>query len=97
MAKTYKFTITLQEAQPSTFGDGGVSIVFGGYSSTYKTEAFEGTLADALEHRKAVSATEPRLHVAFIGMANRRDRKPPGFDKAAGEYTVGGSAPAIAA
>jgi hypothetical protein len=90
MPKTYAFTVTLQEAQASTFGDGGVSIVFGGYSSTYAKETKECTLAEVLEFRKEVSAREPRLHVAFIGMANRRDRKPPGFDKATGDYTVGG-------
>jgi hypothetical protein len=92
MAKTYAFTVTLQEAQPSTFGAGGVSIVFGGYSSTYATETKECTLAEVLEFRKEVSAKEPRLHVAFIGMTNRRDRKPPGFDAATKDYIVGGAA-----
>lgn len=94
MAKTYKFYVKLQRAEPSFMG--GVEIHFGGSDTVYAQETVECTLAEVLERRKALSAQEPRMHVAFIGMANRHDRKPPGFDKATGEYTVGGRAPVAA-
>ena len=92
MAKTYNFNVKLQQAEPTQGAYGGVAIVFGGNDTTYASVTKECTLAEVLEFRKELSAKEPRLHVAFIGMASRRDRKPPGFDKAVGEYTVGGRA-----
>jgi hypothetical protein len=92
MAKTYNFAVTLQQAEPSGFGAfGGVAIVFGGSETTYARVTKECTLAEVLEFRKELSAKEPRMHAAFIDMANRRDRKPPGFDKATKDYMVGGA------
>lgn len=72
--KTYRFRITLY---PATFGDGFRTVVFG--SETYANGIVEATFKDALTRRQQISDAEPRGHAAFLGMANRNDRNPPGM------------------
>lgn len=76
MAKSYNFRINLQKAE---FSDHFVSVHFGGPETRYAEIAFTGTLAEAIAKRAELSAADPRPHVAFVRMANRSDRKPPGF------------------
>lgn len=78
MAKTYSFTLKLQEAQPSTGGN--FAVVFGGSDSVYASQHVECTLAEVVGKLRELSQQEPRLHAGCISMASRRDRKPPKFD-----------------
>jgi hypothetical protein len=80
MAKTYKFIITVQQAEHNV--DGTTAIIYGGASSTYDRIPVECTFADALLTLPEISANEPRSHVAYLGMASSCDRKPPGWNNA---------------
>lgn len=78
MAKSYLFRMT---AHPAEFGPHFVSVKFG-LSESVPSETVELPFKEALEHFRAFSERTPGPHVAFLAMARRGDRKPPGFDKA---------------
>jgi hypothetical protein len=78
MAKTYAFKFT---AIPAEFKDGCVSMRISLMTGA-PGETKECTLPEALAYLQEFSAKMPGPHAAMLDMANRHDRKPPGFDKA---------------
>ncbi len=79
MAKTYAFRFS---AIPATFDGDVVGMnLTDMFSSPHETRTL--TLANALAYLPQFSAQHPAPHAATITLANRQDRKPAGFDKAA--------------
>ena len=80
MAKAYHFRINVQ---PAEFYPWGVSVTYGvSRDCRLYTGSFVGTLAQALAELARVSEATPGPHAAFLGMWNRSDRVPPGFNSA---------------
>ena len=78
MAKTYTFKFA---AIPAEFKDGCATMELSLMISA-PSETRECTLQEALAYWPEFSAKMPGPHAATLDMANRRDRKPPGFDAA---------------
>ena len=79
MAKTYTFKFS---AIPATFGDDGSVSMHLSLMISAPSLTRECTLQEALAYWPEFSAKMPGPHAATLDMANRRDRKPPGFDAA---------------
>jgi hypothetical protein len=80
MAKTYAFTFNAQLADLSD--PRFVSIIYGGSETRLAEETKECTFADALAYRSEFAAKQTKPCAIFLRMANRRERKPAGFDAA---------------
>ena len=78
MAKTYTFKFAAIKAE---FKDGCVSMDLTDMINA-PSETRQCTLAEAVKYLSEFSAKMPGPHAATLEMANRRDRKPPGFDAA---------------
>ena len=79
MAKAYAFRIVIR---PAEFYPGGVSVAYsitGRGQGPYLDRVATATLDEAISLRSAASAAESRPHAAFLEMAQRADRCPPGF------------------
>lgn len=78
MAKKYQFAVRLVRA---SYEGGLASIALSDLAPgrEIRVEQIEGTLAEAMEARQKVSASEPRPHAAFVEMADRNAKKAPGL------------------
>lgn len=80
MAKKYQFKVKLVKAKLTGTGRGIIQLSDMLPGNEMRVEPFEGTLSQAIEFMKQVSASEPRQHAAFLSMADKNARAPNGFN-----------------